>query len=182
MPTKVVLTPENQRKLKVARRLVLARSELAAAAGTTDAAGMEFKDIPKPARRIYHHYQKMLAEAEALGVADMVPDPLPGPPAMIVKSLRRLLITTEELSESDATLAASETYKDFMIQIWERLDVNVEHRFQPTIVKDGEVVHEIHIRAKRQYVAVEHFAKRAIDHFLKMGSWPEKLGVSLIPM
>jgi hypothetical protein len=85
----------------------------------------------------------------------------------------------EEIPADQVELVETVEYRGFTILVHKRLDRAPPFQFQPTIFKDGIEVRPIFVRSKTLTVSREHFAKRAIDAFLKTGRWPEKLGLTL---
>jgi len=84
----------------------------------------------------------------------------------------------QRVVEVPGEIVETAEYKGFEIQVHHLTDVP-KFCFTPTILKDGAVVHDIHVRSKDPYVSREHYAKRAIDVFLKTGAWPQKIGIPL---
>lgn len=84
----------------------------------------------------------------------------------------------KRLVEVPGEIVETTEYKGFTIEVHHLKDVP-KFCFTPTILKDGAVVHDIHVRSKTPYVSREHYAKRAIDVFVKTGSWPVKIGIPI---
>lgn len=71
-------------------------------------------------------------------------------------------------------------YQGFRIEVHELPEEKTRNRYMPVILDgEGKVVRRIFVRSKNPYVSIEHFAKRAIDHFRRTGSWPEKQGIAI---
>lgn len=87
--------------------------------------------------------------------------------------------TRREIPADRAPMAETVEYRGFEIRVYEFLDEPTAHKFRPDIFQDDQLVREIHVRSKTPYVSIEHFAKRAIDHFRKYGRWPQKQGVPI---
>jgi len=98
----------------------------------------------------------------------------------VMRVLRRACQSEEAVPPDQFNEAAVAEHAGFKIIVFERLDVGAAPcRFQPVILKDDQVVRRIFVRSKKPEISIEHFAKRAIDHFTKTGDWPEKLGITI---
>jgi len=85
-----------------------------------------------------------------------------------------------EQVEAASEVVESVDYRGFKIEVHELSDLSSPRRFMPLILsEDGEVVRRIFVRSKRPYVSLEHFARRAVDHFRTTGDWPRKQGITL---
>jgi hypothetical protein len=84
-----------------------------------------------------------------------------------------------ELADDQFRRAATAEYKGFEIRVYELLDRKTRFRFRPDIHRHEQLVREIHVRSKSPEVSLNHFAKRAIDHFLRTRQWPKKQGMTV---
>jgi len=96
-----------------------------------------------------------------------------------MKALRRSFKTAEDIPAAQIELAETQDHRGFEVRVYKRLDVQPPYVYQPVILKDGKVVRQIFVRSKTIYVSMEHFGKRAADHFIKTGQWPEKQGATV---
>ncbi len=83
-----------------------------------------------------------------------------------------------ECVEVESTVAETVEYRGLTIEVHE-LAGEAKFRFMPLILERGLVVRRIFVRSKTAYVSLEHFAKRAVDHFLATGEWPKKQGMTV---
>ena len=90
-------------------------------------------------------------------------------------------IKGRELVEAASTVAETVDYRGFTIEVHELTDEKTAFRFMPVILKDGQIVRHIFVRSKTACVSMNHFAKRAIDHFVKTRNWPAKQGLTVRP-
>jgi hypothetical protein len=81
-------------------------------------------------------------------------------------------------AEVESKVVESIEHRGFTIEVHE-LPIAKHLRFMPLILKDGKVVRRIFVRSKSAYVSLEHFGKRAVNHFKATGDWPRKQGVTI---
>lgn len=93
------------------------------------------------------------------------------------KTLRRQCKYEDDVPDDEFELAETAEHKDFSIAV-HRLLKKGRFCYQPTILRDSEVVRTIFIRSKKLEVSLR-IAKRAIDAFLATGEWPTKLGIPI---
>lgn len=172
----------DQPKLKVARRYAQAKSTLLRILGVTELPA-ELATLPLmkgPDRKAFMAARKLYLElsdkAVAMGVA--ATDKACLNPQGLEKQLQRLCRVEVEVSEAEVQSAAPVDYRGFQIVVHDFPNLH-PYRFRPTIMKDGTVVRDIHVRSKDASISVDHLAKRAIDYFLTNGQWPTKQGVSI---
>lgn len=79
----------------------------------------------------------------------------------------------------ESKVVESVEHKGFTVEVHELTGTETRARFMPLILKDGKVVRRIFVRSQSAYVSLEHFGKRAVDHFVAMGYWPRKQGVTV---